>query len=217
MKLEFFTIKSRIEKCVRDVFSDSNDKILDIGSGKMPYYHGFMKGKIVSFDIKKSDKTHVIGDADALPFKQNSFDKIIMVNSLYYFKNPFKVIERLGRILKKNGKLVIITPFLYPVHDAPTDKFRFTEYGLRTMLEGYFKVEKIEVLGGFFMLPAVIIHSLLKGLPLMAPKYLKSLTKILAYFIFYAPYLLAQLISVLNALDKSKRWATYYIAVAARK
>ncbi|MEK6984310.1 MAG: methyltransferase domain-containing protein [Nanoarchaeota archaeon] len=210
-------IKRQISDYISNIFTDSNDKILDIGSGKIPYYHNFMKGEIVRFDIKKSDKTHVVGDADALPFKRNSFDKVIMVNSFYYFKNPFNVIESLSRILKKNGKLVIVTPFIYPLHDVPTDKFRFTEFGLKTILEDYFQIEKIEALGGFFTLPAVIIHSFIKGLPLMAPKYLRKAAQIIAYVIFCAPYILAQLISFLNVFDTSKRWATYYIAVATRK
>lgn len=217
MRLGFFIIKRRIADYIRKIFTNSNDKILDIGSGKNPFYHSFMKGKIVCFDIKKFDKTHVIGDANLLPFKQNSFDKVIMVNSLYYFKNPFKVIERLSKILKKNGKLVIVNPFFYPIHDVPTDKYRFTEFGLKTMLEEHFKVEKIDALGGFFTLPAVILHSLIKGLPLIVPKYLKKLVQILSYLVFYIPYLLAQLISLLDVLDRSKRFPTYYIAIATRK
>ena len=29
-------------------------------------------------------------------------------------------------------------PFIYPIHDAPDDKYRFTEYGIRYILkEGY--------------------------------------------------------------------------------
>jgi hypothetical protein len=29
------------------------------------------------------------------------------------------------------------TPFLLPIHDAPADYFRFTEQGLRSLLEGF--------------------------------------------------------------------------------
>ena len=217
MKGEFFIIKRRIGKYLRETFTSINDKILDIGSGSNPYYHRFMEGRITCFDTKNADKTHVIGDADFLPFKKDSFDKIIAVNSLYYFKNPFKFIENAAKILKKNGKLAIITPFFYPIHDAPIDKYRFTEFGLRELMSNNFKIENIYAIGGIFNFPAIILHSILKGLPLIAPKPIRKITKLVSYGIFYIPYILAQLASILDVLDRTRRFPTYYITVAKKK
>lgn len=214
---EFFIIKKQIEKYIKNIFKNSNDNILDLGCGENPYYHNFIKGRIICFDIKNFDKTQVVGDADFLPFKRNSFDKVIAINSLYYFKDPFKVVESLGKILKRNGKLVIVMPFFYPIHDAPIDKYRFTEFGLRELLEDYFKVKKIKAIGGFFNLPAVILHSMIKGLPLLAPKPIKNPAKVLSHLVFYVPYIIAQLISILDVFDKTNRFPTYYITVATKK
>jgi len=213
---EFFILRRQIEKEIASAFSNENGRILDIGSGSNPNYQEIMKGTIINFDIKKTGKSHLVGDAGFLPFKKNSFDKIIIVNSLYYFKNPFKVIERIGILLKKNGKLVIVNPFFYPIHDIPDDKYRFTEYGLKTILQDYFKIEKIREIGGFFNIPAVMLHSLIKGLPLLAPKSVKWLIQLMAYIVFYIPYILAQLISVLDVFDRTKRWPTYYVVVAKK-
>ena len=69
-----------------------------------------------------------------LPFKSSEFEGIVCVNSLYYCKNPFKSLREFSRILKKNGKLAMITPFIYPIHDIPDDKYRFTEYGIKELL-----------------------------------------------------------------------------------
>ena len=217
MKGEFFIFRKYFEKYISNIFTNSNDRILDIGCGESPYYHDFIRGQIVCFDIQKSKTTDIIGSADFLPFRKNSFDKIIIVNSLYYFKNPFKVVEQIHDILKENGKLVIITPFFYPIHDVPDDKYRFTEFGLRALLEDNFKVERIDSIGGFFSLPAIVLHSLIKGFPLMAPKILKNFTKMIAYLIFYLPYIFAQFLSFLDVLDNTKRWSTYYAAVGRKK
>lgn len=217
MKGEFFIIKRRIERYIGINFNNSNDNILDIGAGYSPYYHRFIKGRIVAFDIQNFDKTDVIGDADFLPFKKNSFDKVIMVNSLYYFKNPLKVIKSASNMIKSKGKLVIVTPFLYPIHDKPRDKYRFTEFGLKELLKEDFKIEEIEPIGGFFNLPAVILHSIIKGLPLLAPTPLKNLSRILAYVVFYIPYILAQFVSILDVFDSTRRFPTYYIAIATKK
>ena len=90
---EFFIISRRINKKIKSVFTDKSDKILDLGCGSNPKYHKSINGRIVCFDKTESKITNVVGDANNLPFKANSFDKIISVNSFYYFNNPFKVIK----------------------------------------------------------------------------------------------------------------------------
>lgn len=213
---EFFIIKSKIRNLIKSEFNNKNDKILDLGCGDRPYYHKDIKGGIVCLDINKTSKTHLISDADKLPFKPNSFDKVISVNSFYYFKNPFNVVESVHKILKKDGKMILVLPFFYPIHDVPDDKYRFTEYGFRTLLEGKFKIEKLETIGGIFNLPAVLLHSLIKGIPLLFPKGIRGFIRILTY-ILWPLYIAAQLVSVFDFLDRTKRYPTYYFVVAGRK
>ena len=38
---------------------------------------------------------------------------------------------------KPGGALVLSTPFLFEIHEAPRDYFRFTEHGLRFLLRGF--------------------------------------------------------------------------------
>lgn len=213
---EFFLIKSKIRMLLAAYFSNKHDKILDLGCGDMPYYHDDIKGSIVCLDIIKTSKTHVVSDAGSLPFKPNSFDKAISVNSFYYFKNPFNVVKSVNKILKKGGKLILVIPFFYPIHDAPDDKYRFTEYGLRTLLEDHFKIERIETIGGVFNHPSVILHSLIKGIPLLFSKKIRKFIQILVY-ILWPFYIIAQIISILDIIDITKRFPTYYFVVAEKK
>lgn len=213
---EFFIIAGKIKKNVGYVFTNDKDKILDLGCGNRPYYHKCIKGNIICFDKSKTKITDVVGDADKLPFKTNLFDKIISINSFYYFKNPFSVVKDLHRILKKDGKLVLVVPFFYPLHDAPFDKYRFTEHGLRSLLEEEFKIEKIKTIGGIFNVPAIIFHALIKGVPLMFTKPLRNFIQIIMY-IFYPFYIIAQLFSIFDIFDRTGRFATYYFVVASKK
>lgn len=213
---EFFIISEGINKKIAEIFTNNKDVVLDLGCGNKPGYHKPIKGKIICFDKFKNKITHVAGDADQLPFRADSFDKIISVNSFYYFKSPFSVAKDLRRILKKGGKIVLVLPFFYPIHDAPVDKYRFTEYGLRALLGEYFKIERIEPIGGIFNLPAVILHSLIKGLPLVFPKSIRSFVKIAAY-VFYPFYIIAQIFSLLDVFDRTKRFPTYYFIEASKK
>jgi len=212
---EFFLIKRKIKRYLVDIFNNDKDTILDLGCGEKPSYHEFIKGKIVCCDIVKNKIAHVVGDADNLPFKENSFDKIISINSFYYFKNPFSVAKDLHKILKKNGKIILVVPFFYPIHDIPFDRYRFTKYGLRTMLEKHFRVDEIKTIGGFFNMPAIILHSFIKGLPLMFPKSMRNFIKIIAY-VLYPLYITAQLVSILDIFDKTDRFPTYYFVVASK-
>lgn len=217
MTLEFIIIRRRLLKCFESAAKKDTDRVLDLGCGQKPYYHSKIRGKIICFDKLPTKKAHIIGDADYLPFKSNSFDKAVSVNSLYYFKNPFNVAGDIARILKKNGQLILVMPFIYPIHDAPYDKYRFTEYGIRELLKRDFQILEIRAIGGIFNLPAVFFHSLIKGVPLLAPSSLRKLVSFLSIIIGYPFYIVAQLISILDFIDNSKRWPTYYFVVAVKK
>lgn len=213
---EFLIIKNKIRKLIKPFFENKYDKILDLGCGDNPYYHEVISGDIVCLDIKKTSRTHLVSDAEKLPFKQNSFDKIISVNSFYYFKNPFSAVKSVHNALKKDGKFIFIVPFFYPIHDAPEDKYRFTEYGLRAILEDNFKIERVETVGGIFNLPSVILHSLIKGIPLLFPKKMKWFIQILTYSL-WPFYMIAQVFDILDVFDKTGRFPTYYFVVAKRR
>jgi len=51
-------------------------------------------------------ETHV-ATAEALPFEDDSFDAILMGESLHHFRDPKIAFEESLRVLKKNGKLFI--------------------------------------------------------------------------------------------------------------
>ncbi len=212
---EFFIIKRRISSLMKDKF-DPDDLVLDIGCGEKPYYHKSINAQIVCADMKKTKKTHLICDAASLPIKSSKFDGVVCVNSLYYYNDPLKSLKEFSKILKKHGKLIIVTPFIYPVHDIPDDKYRFTEYGIRELLKNEFTIKEIKTVGGIFNLKAVVLHSLIKGMPLLAPKGLKAVTKLFTAVLLYPFYILVQLLAPLDFLDKSRRWPTYYFTIAVK-
>ena len=216
MILEFFIIKKRISKYLDSIMQKENEKVLDLGCGNAPYYHKFIKGKLICFDIAKTNKVSIVGDADFLPFKSNFFDKVISINSLYYFKNPFNVVENVSRILKRNGKFIIVLPFFYPIHDAPIDKYRFSEHGLRSMLGKNFRIEKLHAIGGIFTLPSVVVHSIIKGFPLLFPKVMQKPIQIFTYVLFPV-YIILQFLSIFDFIDRTRRMPTYYFVVASKK
>jgi len=60
------------------------------------------------------------------------------------------VLKEIRRVLVPGGSLIFTTPFLWPVHDAPHDQYRYTPYALQRLLtEAGFTDTCIEALGGW--------------------------------------------------------------------
>lgn len=62
-------------------------------------------------------------------------DVVIAEQVLEHVVNPVTAVRTLRRLMNVNGILVVSTPFLFPIHEAPNDYWRFTPAGLRVLLE----------------------------------------------------------------------------------
>jgi SAM-dependent methyltransferase len=77
----------------------------------------------------------VYGDAQALPFVEGSFDVVLLLHVLEHVPDPSAAMAEALRVLRPAGRLIVETPFLYPVHDTPFDYQRWTSVGLRRLVE----------------------------------------------------------------------------------
>lgn len=73
----------------------------------------------------------VFADAANLPFSNESFDNIACLEVLEHVPAPQLVLNEIFRVLKPGGKAWISMPFLYPIHDAPFDFQRLSQFGLK--------------------------------------------------------------------------------------
>jgi SAM-dependent methyltransferase len=78
---------------------------------------------------------------DVLPHK--TFDFIFAEQVLEHIKYPYRAVRNVYRMLRSNGRFVVTTPFLIQVHGVPSDYTRWTEEGLKYLLEeGGFDVQR---------------------------------------------------------------------------
>ena len=77
------------------------------------------------------------GDAQALPFEKQSFDKVLMFDVLEHIPDIHRTLTEVANVIVPNGELLIQIPFLYPIHDAPYDYRRPTRFGLTKLLQEY--------------------------------------------------------------------------------
>ena len=104
-----------------------------------------------------------------LKIKSGSYENIFIYNVLEHIDNHSTTFDEIKRVLSNNGNLFGSTPFLYHVHGAPKDYFRFTEDFFREKLKkSGFKKIKVECLGfGPFVACFSIMQSYTKYLPLI--------------------------------------------------
>ena len=102
----------------------------------------------VEFEHKVFRHTDVVGDAHALPFRDEVFDRVFAFNVFEHLRQPSLAAREIHRVLKPGGLLMLHTAFLQPLHEAPHHYFNATEYGVREWFRD-FEIEKCEVSGNF--------------------------------------------------------------------
>ncbi len=112
---------------------------LDLGAQAGPYAAHFPRR--VGLDLHHAPGIDVVGDARALPIRDNVFEVLLCTEMLEHVTEPQTAIDEMYRVLEPGGLLVLTTRFLLPIHDAPHDYFRFTKYGLRHLLKRFEIVE----------------------------------------------------------------------------
>ena len=117
----------------------SNETILDIGSGGSSYERYFPNRLTV--DIDPARQPEIIADAHELPFEDASFNRILCTEVLEHLTDPARAIAEMHRVLKPGGLLLLTTRFVYPLHDAPHDYFRYTRFGLAHLFREWHDVQ----------------------------------------------------------------------------
>ena len=102
-----------------------------------------------------------------LKISKNKYKNILVFNVLEHLPTYDLAFSEINRILKKGGYLIGSVPFLYQVHGAPNDYFRFTKDSLNyNLINNKFKNIKIIPLGyGPFVASSSLIHPYIKFIP----------------------------------------------------
>ena len=62
------------------------------------------------------------------------YDLIILEHVLEHISDPKLALKNIYNILKPKGRLIIVTPFLIKIHEAPLDCTRWTKEGIKILL-----------------------------------------------------------------------------------
>ena len=89
-----------------------------------------LPGKTIALDHRPRPDIDLVGDAHRLPFSDASFDAVVCTEVFEHLVDPPTAAGELVRILKPGGRLVLTTRFCFPLHERPSDFWRFTPYTL---------------------------------------------------------------------------------------
>jgi SAM-dependent methyltransferase len=131
--------------------------VLDAGAGEARHRVHFKQGCYIALDAGYGDsawdysRLDIRADLEHIPLSRGSVDCILCMVVLEHTQNPGRVICEFARILKPEGKLVMVVPFLWEEHQAPHDYYRFTRYGVRSLFESTpLRLDLVNPIGGFF-------------------------------------------------------------------
>ena len=128
-----------------------NGQVLDLGGSKISKYHSLFKGehKILVGNIDENYGMDFYLDVEKkFEITNNSFEAVLAINLLEHVYNYQNVLWESYRILKNNGLLIVVVPYLLNIHNCPSDYFRYTRAGLQNILrEAGFKNIEIKELG----------------------------------------------------------------------
>jgi SAM-dependent methyltransferase len=117
--------------------------VLEIGGGRVSTNHSYQDlfPNRHTVDIDPLRLPDTVADAHALPFEDNSFEYVVCTEVLEHLHTPTQAIAQMKRVLTPGGTLILTTRFVFPIHDAPHDYFRYTKYGLQHLFKDWEIIE----------------------------------------------------------------------------
>lgn len=147
------SLKRRAREIIKEIDPHDSDNIMDLGCGTGYYLFllsslpvklnliGLDSDKKALEEAKESLKNRkirfILGDSHKLPFKENTFDKIVASEVLEHLDNDEKALKEMYRVLKRGGVLVVSVPSInYPFFWDPINWL--LQYFFGTHIKGGF-------------------------------------------------------------------------------
>jgi len=137
-------------------------------------FSNFVKGKSkFHYSNKISNQKLKVFCSDLtkeLSIPSKKYNNVLFFNILEHLPEYKLVFSEIYRIMKKRGFFIGSVPFIYQIHAAPNDYFRFSKQFFKLNLKKYkFKQVKVKALGfGPFTASYSLLWPYLKFLPLLS-------------------------------------------------
>ena len=154
LKINYFYLKNKKDfrdQILKDIRLD--DDVLDMGKAMRDRHKKINCRSLETLDVNDfGDYPDIICDiCSDITGLENKYDKIICIAILEHVYDPFKAIINLRKMLKENGRVYGMVPYLYHYH-APKnlkfqDYFRFSKDALAYLFKDFADVELYPIRG----------------------------------------------------------------------
>lgn len=93
------------------------------------------KSQYIGVDMRKGTGVDKVVNGEKLPFKNNSFDLVLCLETLEHAERPWIIAKEIERVITKNGTIIVSSHQNMYIHKHPSDYFRFTPYGLSSLFK----------------------------------------------------------------------------------
>ena len=109
--------------------------VVDVGCGSKPYAPLF-RGRYVGLDVATTHgQPDCVAVAEQAPIRTGRADAVISTQHLEHAADPGLVLAEAHRMLRADGTLLLSTHGVWAHHPDPHDYWRWTEEGLRRLVE----------------------------------------------------------------------------------
>jgi SAM-dependent methyltransferase len=137
---------------------DYRGRVIDLGCGIAPYKSMILAqaDEYVGVDWRHSPHGDAQVDICAdltrpLPLAEAQADTVVSFQVMEHLPEPARFLRECHRLLRPGGRVHLTVPFMWHVHEAPHDYFRYTRHGLEHLLtKAGFTDIRIEAYGGFW-------------------------------------------------------------------
>lgn len=134
--------------------ADVTGEVLSIGSGgdidkEGGYYRDYFPKaqRYVTSDILPDMGCDLVLDVRWMPeVRDCRYDVVFVSGVLEHVDDTLAAVSEIWRVLRPDGLLMLGVPFKQPIHRAPQDYYRWTEYGVRVLLQK-FSIEDLQPIG----------------------------------------------------------------------
>ena len=104
----------------------------------------FFPGKVyVGCDMRAGLGVDRIEDVHCLRIKSNCIGTVLIFDTLEHVENVHQAMSEIHRVLKPGGMVILSSVMKFPIHDYPSDYWRFTPKAFELLLKG-FSVYEVE-------------------------------------------------------------------------
>jgi ubiquinone/menaquinone biosynthesis C-methylase UbiE len=118
----------------------AHGRLVDIGCGSKPWRDLFAPHVTEHVGVDylpeiRGTKIDVVATAYEIPLPDGHADTLLMSAVLEHLERPADALREARRLLAPGGHAILTAPFIWPVHEAPRDFYRYSPFGLRHLLE----------------------------------------------------------------------------------